>query len=509
MKVNCVRLKNLDKHDAFFVIKRCTKSVMEHEQSMYNKLSGSNALAVHDFFTWKDGRSIYGNVCRQDLSKYTMMDLCYALRNFDERNCETLKEILVLTGCCDQSYFDNNVWYDPVENEDLHRVYALLGQRVANAMLKCVKLCDEMVTKGVVGVLTLDNQDLNGNFYDFGDFVDVMPGMGIPCCTSYYSYMMPIMTMTNCLACECFMKSDIFGSDFKTYDLLDYDFTDHKVKLFDKYFKYWGQDYHPNCSECYDEMCLLHCSNFNTLFATTIPTTAFGPLCRKVFVDGVPLIATAGYHFKQLGLVWNKDISTHNSRLSMTDLLQFVTDPGLLIASSPALVDQRTVCFSIAALSTGITHQTVKPGHFNKEFYDFLLSQGFFDEGSELTLKHFFFAQKGDAAVADFDYYRYNKPTMLDICMARFTYKVVQRYFECYDGGCITAREVVVTNLDKSAGYPLNRFGKARLFYETFSYEEQDALYAMTKRNILPTMTQLNLKYSISGKARARAGGGR
>nr|WCC62824.1 ORF1ab polyprotein [Bat Coronavirus RpGX17] len=508
LKVNCVRLKNLDKHDAFFVIKRCTKSVMEHEQSMYNKLSGSNALAMHDFFTWKDGRSIYGNVCRQDLSKYTMMDLCYALRNFDERNCETLKEILVLTGCCDQSYFDNNVWYDPVENEDLHRVYALLGQRVANAMLKCVKLCDEMVTKGVVGVLTLDNQDLNGNFYDFGDFVDVMPGMGIPCCTSYYSYMMPIMTMTNCLACECFMKSDIFGSDFKTYDLLDYDFTDHKVKLFDKYFKYWGQDYHPNCSECYDDMCLLHCSNFNTLFATTIPTTAFGPLCRKVFVDGVPLIATAGYHFKQLGLVWNKDISTHNSRLSMTDLLQFVTDPGLLIASSPALVDQRTVCFSIAALSTGITHQTVKPGHFNKEFYDFLLSQGFFDEGSELTLKHFFFAQKGDAAVADFDYYRYNKPTMLDICMARFTYKVVQRYFECYDGGCITAREVVVTNLDKSAGYPLNRFGKARLFYETFSYEEQDALYAMTKRNILPTMTQLNLKYSISGKARARTVGG-
>nr|WCC62831.1 ORF1ab polyprotein [Bat Coronavirus RpZJ20] len=508
LKVNCVRLKNLDKHDAFFVIKRCTKSVMEHEQSMYNKLSGSNALAVHDFFTWKDGRSIYGNVCRQDLSKYTMMDLCYALRNFDERNCETLKEILVLTGCCDQSYFDNNVWYDPVENEDLYRVYALLGQRVANAMLKCVKLCDEMVTKGVVGVLTLDNQDLNGNFYDFGDFVDVMPGMGIPCCTSYYSYMMPIMTMTNCLACECFMKSDIFGSDFKTYDLLDYDFTDHKVKLFDKYFKYWGQDYHPNCSECYDDMCLLHCSNFNTLFATTIPTTAFGPLCRKVFVDGVPLIATAGYHFKQLGLVWNKDISTHNSRLSMTDLLQFVTDPGLLIASSPALVDQRTVCFSIAALSTGITHQTVKPGHFNKEFYDFLLSQGFFDEGSELTLKHFFFAQKGDAAVADFDYYRYNKPTMLDICMARFTYKVVQRYFECYDGGCITAREVVVTNLDKSAGYPLNRFGKARLFYETFSYEEQDALYAMTKRNILPTMTQLNLKYSISGKARARTVGG-
>nr|WCC62229.1 ORF1ab polyprotein [Bat Coronavirus MrGD17] len=508
LKVNCVRFQNASKHDAFFVVKRCTKSVMEHEQSMYNELKESNALATHDFFTWKEGRSVYGNISRQDLTKYTMMDLCYALRNFDERNCDTLKEILVLTGCCEESYFDNKSWYDPVENEHIHKVYAKLGVIVANAMIKCVRLCDTMVAKGVVGIITLDNQDLNGDFYDFGDFCKTAPGMGVPCCTSYYSYMMPIMGMTNCLASECFIKSDIFGEDFKTYDLLTYDFTDHKEALFKKYFKYWDQDYHPNCVDCYDEMCMVHCANFNTLFATTIPGTAFGPLCRKVYIDGVPLVATAGYHFKQLGIVWNKDVNTHSSRLSINDLLMFVTDPSLIVASSPALVDQRTVCFSVAALSTGMTQQIVKPGHFNKEFYDFLLKQGFFSEGSELTLKHFFFAQKDDAAVKDFDFYRYNRPTMLDICQARVAYKIVSRYFECYEGGCITAKEVVVTNLNKSAGWPLNKFGKAGLYYESLSYEEQDQLYAVTKRNILPTMTQLNLKYAISGKERARTVGG-
>nr|WCC61679.1 ORF1ab polyprotein [Bat Coronavirus HpYN20] len=508
LKTNCVRFKNKEYKDAYFVIKRCPKSVMEHEQSIYDILKDSGAIATHDFFIWKDGRMTYGNISRQDLTKYTMMDLVYALRNFDEKNCETLKEILVITGACDQSYFDNKFWFDPVENEDLHRVYATLGKIVANAMLKCVRLGDAMVQHGIVGVITLDNQDLNGNFYDFGDFAKTLPGMGVPLCTSYYSYMMPVMGMTNCLAGECFIRSDIFGSDFKSFDLLHYDFTDHKQALFEKYFKHWDQEYHPNCVDCHDELCIVHCANFNTLFSTTIPITAYGPLCRKVFVDGVPLVATAGYHFKQLGIVWNKDLNTHSTRLTINELLQFVTDPSLLVASSPALVDQRTVCFSVAALGTGMTKQTMQPGHFNKEFYDFLRKQGFFEEGSELTLKHFFFAQKGDAAIKDFDYYRYNKPTMLDVCQARVAYKLVSRYFDIYDGGCITAKDVVVTNLNKSAGYPLNKFGKAGLYYESLTYEEQDALYAVTKRNVLPTMTQLNLKYAISGKERARTVGG-
>nr|WCC62471.1 ORF1ab polyprotein [Bat Coronavirus MrJX20] len=508
LKVNCVRFKNLDLHDAFWVVKKCTKSVMDHEQSIYQLISDCGAVAEHDFFQWKEGRSIYGNVCRRDLTEYTMMDLCFALRNFDENNCDTLKRILVIVGACDETYFENKVWFDPVENEDIHRVYAILGKIVARAMLKCVAFCDAMVEKGVVGIVTLDNQDLNGNFYDFGDFAATVKGMGVPVCTSYYSYMMPIMGLTNCLAAECFIKSDVFGEDFRTYDLLAYDFTEHKKRLFVKYFKHWGQTYHPNCVDCYDEQCVVHCANFNTLFATTIPQTAFGPLCRKCWIDGVPLVTTAGYHFKQLGLVWNKDLNVHSSRLTINELLQFCADPALLIASSPALVDQRTVCFSVAALGTGMTSQTVKPGHFNKEFYDFLRGHGFFDEGSELTLKHFFFAQKGDAAIKDFDFYRYNRTTVLDICQARVVYQIVQRYFDIYEGGCITAKDVIVTNLNKSAGFPFNKFGKAGLYYESLSYEEQDDLYAYTKRNILPTMTQLNLKYAISGKERARTVGG-
>lgn len=507
-KTNCVRIQNLDERDAFWVVKKCTKSCMDLEQAMYNKLKCSKAVAQHEFFEWRDGRSVYGNVVRQNLTKYTMMDLCFALRNFDEKDCDILREILVLTGACEPSYFDNPKWYDPVDNEDIHLVYAKLGRIVATAMLKCVAMCDAMVEQGVVGVLTLDNQDLNGDFYDFGDFIQTLPGMGVPLVTSYYSYMMPVMGMTNCMAHECFQKSDVFGSDFKTFDLLTYDFTEHKERLFNKYFKHWGQDYHPNCVDCYDEMCIVHCANFNTLFATTIPPTAFGPLCRKVFVDGVPLVATAGYHFKQLGIVWNQDVNVHSTRLSINELLQFVADPALLIASSPALVDKRTVCFSVAALSTGMTKQTVKPGHFNQEFYEFLKGKGFFNEGSNLTLKHFFFAQKDDAAIKDFDFYRYNRTTMLDICQARVAYKVVTHYFDCYEGGCISAKDVVVTNLNKSAGYPLNKLGKAGLYYESLSYDEQDQLYALTKRNILPTMTQLNLKYAISGKERARTVGG-
>ncbi|UHL62014.1 orf1ab polyprotein [Fievel mouse coronavirus] len=507
-KVNCVRFRNTGAHDAYYIVKKCNARTMEYEQSIYKKLVHSNALAVHSFFPFREGRSVFGNITRHDLTKYTMMDLCFALRNFDEKNCDVLKEILVLTNCCDESYFDNPNWYDPVENEHIHVVYYKLGVVISNAMLKCVALCDAMAECGIIGVVTLDNQDLRGNFYDFADFVEGPEGCGVPCVTSYYSYMMPVMGMTNCLAQECYMNSDIFGKDFKRYDLLMYDFTDHKVALFRKYFKYWDQVYHPNCIDCVDDMCILHCANFNTLFATTIPPTAFGPLVRKVFIDGVAVAVTAGYHFKQLGLVWNKDINVNNSKLTFNDLLRFVTDPAILVSSSPALVDQRTCCLSVAALSTGVSYQIVKPGYFNREFYDFLLEKGFFNEGSDLTLRHFFFAQNGAAAISDFDYYRYNHTTMLDICQARLVFKVVGRYFDCYEGGCIMAKDVVVTNLDKSAGYPLNKFGKARLYYESMSYEEQDALYAMTKRNVLPTMTQLNLKYAISGKARARTVGG-
>lgn len=38
------------------------------------------------------------HISRQRLTKYTMADLVYALRHFDEGNCDTLKEIIFLEG---------------------------------------------------------------------------------------------------------------------------------------------------------------------------------------------------------------------------------------------------------------------------------------------------------------------------------------------------------------------------------------------------------------------------
>uniref|UniRef100_A0AB39AFC5 ORF1ab polyprotein n=1 Tax=Bird gammacoronavirus XenusCN24 TaxID=3237970 RepID=A0AB39AFC5_9GAMC len=498
--------------DSYFVVKQTTPSNYAHEQACYEDLK-SDVVAVHDFFVFN--KTIY-NVSRQRLTKYTMMDLCYALRHFDPKDCETLKEILVLNNCIDGWYyerfgpdtepgnwFDHNPnWYDPIENPGYYAILANLGPIVRRALLNAIKFGDIMVEKGYVGVVTLDNQDLNGNFYDFGDFQKTTPGAGVPIFDSYYSYLMPIITMTDALATERFYEFDKHKG-FKSYDLLKYDYTEEKLELFSKYFKYWDQEYHPNCSDCADDRCLIHCANFNILFSTLIPQTSFGNLCRKVYVDGVPFIATCGYHSKELGVIMNQDNTLSFSKMGLGQLMKFVGDPALLVGTSTNLVDLRTSCFSICALSSGITHQTVKPGHFNKDFYDFAEKAGMFKEGSSIPLKHFFFPQTGSAAIDDYDYYRYNRPTMFDIRQLLFCLEVTSKYFECYEGGCISASQVVVTNLDKSAGYPFNKFGKARLYYE-MSFEEQDQLFESTKKNVLPTITQMNLKYAISAKNRAR-----
>uniref|UniRef100_A0AB39AD72 ORF1ab polyprotein n=1 Tax=Bird gammacoronavirus AnasCN24 TaxID=3237959 RepID=A0AB39AD72_9GAMC len=523
MKHNCARFqevvegenswkRGLEYKDSYFVVKQTTPSNYAHEQACYEELK-SDVVAIHDFFVFN--KTIY-NVSRQRLTKYTMMDLCYALRHFDPKDCEVLKEILVLNDCIEGWYwmqggqgqapgnwFDHNpTWYDPIENPSFYAILANLGHIVRRALLNAVKFGDLMVEKGYVGVVTLDNQDLNGKFYDFGDFQKTTPGAGVPIFDSYYSYLMPIITMTDALATERFYEFDRHKG-FKSYDLLKYDYTEEKLELFSKYFKYWDQEYHPNCSECADDRCLIHCANFNILFSTLIPQTSFGNLCRKVYVDGVPFIATCGYHSKELGVIMNQDNTLSFSKMGLGQLMKFVGDPALLVGTSNNLVDLRTSCFSICALASGITHQTVKPGHFNKDFYDFAEKAGMFKEGSSIPLKHFFFPQTGSAAIDDYDYYRYNRPTMFDIRQLLFCLEVTSKYFECYEGGCISASQVVVTNLDKSAGYPFNKFGKARLYYE-MSFEEQDQLFESTKKNVLPTITQMNLKYAISAKNRAR-----
>nr|APY23514.1 ORF1ab [Infectious bronchitis virus] len=510
LKRNCARFQevcgtedgNLEYCDSYFVVKQTTPSNYEHEKSCYEDLK-SEVTADHDFFVFN--KNIY-NISRQRLTKYTMMDLCYALRHFDPKDCEVLKEILVTYGCIEDyhpKWFEENKdWYDPIENPKYYAILAKMGPIVRRALLNAVEFGNLMVEKGYVGVVTLDNQDLNGKFYDFGDFQKTAPGAGVPVFDTYYSYMMPIIAMTDALAPERYFEYDVHKG-YKSYDLLKYDYTEEKQELFQKYFKYWDQEYHPNCRDCVDDRCLIHCANFNVLFSTLIPQTSFGNLCRKVFVDGVPFIATCGYHSKELGVIMNQDNTMSFSKMGLSQLMKFVGDPALLVGTSNNLVDLRTSCFSVCALASGITHQTVKPGHFNKDFYDFAEKAGMFKEGSSIPLKHFFYPQTGNAAINDYDYYRYNRPTMFDIRQLLFCLEVTSKYFECYEGGCIPASQVVVTNLDKSAGFPFNKFGKARLYYE-MSLEEQDQLFESTKKNVLPTITQMNLKYAISAKNRAR-----
>lgn len=115
-----------------------------------------------------------------------------------------------------------------------------------------------------------------------------------------------------------------------------------------------------------------------------LPKTCFGPLVRQIFVDGVPFVVSIGYHYKELGVVMNMDVDTHRYRLSLKDLLLYAADPALHVASASALLDLRTCCFSVAAITSGVKFQTVKPGNFNQDFYEFILSKGLFKEGAPL-----------------------------------------------------------------------------------------------------------------------------
>nr|BCM88151.1 ORF1ab polyprotein [Equine coronavirus] len=503
LKVNCCRFQRVDENgaklDQFFVVKRTDLTIYNREMECYERVKDCKFVAEHDFFTFDVEGSRVPHIVRKDLTKYTMLDLCYALRHFDRNDCALLCDILSMYADCEQSYFTKKDWYDFVENPDIINVYKKLGPIFNRALVSATEFADKLVEVGLVGVLTLDNQDLNGKWYDFGDFVIATPGCGVAIADSYYSYMMPMLTMCHALDCELYINGA-----YRQFDLIQYDFTDYKLELFNKYFKHWSMPYHPNTVDCQDDRCIIHCANFNILFSMVLPNTCFGPLVRQIFVDGVPFVVSIGYHYKELGIVMNMDVDTHRYRLSLKDLLLYAADPALHVASASALYDLRTCCFSVAAITSGVKFQTVKPGNFNQDFYDFILSKGLLKEGSSVDLKHFFFTQDGNAAITDYNYYKYNLPTMVDIKQLLFVLEVVYKYFEIYDGGCIPASQVIVNNYDKSAGYPFNKFGKARLYYEALSFEEQDEIYAYTKRNVLPTLTQMNLKYAISAKNRAR-----
>lgn len=508
-KTNCARFKTSKSNlplpnkgvvDLYFVTKQCSQSVFDLEETCYNKLSDSlkttdstfGVLAKTDFFKFDK----IPNVNRQYLTKYTLLDLAYALRHLSTSK-EIIKEILI-TMCGTPEDWFGELWFDPIENHTFYREFHKLGSILNRCVINANTFAREAIASGLVGILTPDNQDLLGQVYDFGDFIVTEPNNGCVDLSSYYSYLMPIMSMTHMLKAECYEPD---GTSIE-YDGFQYDFTDFKRELFDKYFTYWDRPYHPNTIDCPDDRCVLHCANFNILFAMCIPNTAFGNLCSQATVDGHAVVQTVGIHSKELGIVFNQDVNAHMSNINLNTLLRLVGDPTTIASVSDKCVDLRTPCQTLATMSSGITKQSVKPGHFNQHFYKHLLDSDLLNQLG-IDLKHFYYMQDGEAAITDYSYYRYNTPTMVDIKMFLFCLEVADKYLEPYEGGCLNAQSVVVNNLDKSAGYPFNKLGKARNYYD-MTYSEQNQLFEYTKRNVLPTLTQMNLKYAISAKDRAR-----
>uniref|UniRef100_A0AB39AFV7 ORF1ab polyprotein n=1 Tax=Bird deltacoronavirus HKU19 TaxID=3237952 RepID=A0AB39AFV7_9NIDO len=487
--------------ETFFVTKQCTESVFRAEEQCYNMLPKSivstdekySCVAYHDFFKF-DG---VNNVVRRHLTKYTLLDLVYALRHLSTSQ-EVIQEILITMCGTSEEWFTDG-WYDPIENPTFYDEFHKLGSLINNCVVMANKFADTCKTVGLVGILTADNQDLGGQIYDFGDFIVTQPGNGCIEMDAYLSYIMPSMSMTHMLKCECLDEN---GS-YKDYSIYQYDFTDYKMELFNKYFRYWSQTYHPNCVDCVDDRCIVHCANFNILFAMCLPNTCFGNLCSQATVDGHPIVQTVGLHSKELGIVMNQDVNNHMSNINMPTLLRLVGDPTTMCSVADACLDLRTPCQTIASIASGATKQSVKPGHFNAHFYEHALESGILSEESGIDIRHFYYMQDGEAAIKDYSYYRYNTPTMVDIKQFLFVMEVADKYLSFYDGGCIPAETVVVNNLDKSAGYPFNKLGKARNYYD-LTYAEQNAMFEYTKRNVLPTVTQMNLKYAISAKDRAR-----
>ncbi|QSE37623.1 ORF1ab polyprotein [Deltacoronavirus HNU2] len=497
---NCLPLPNKGDVDLYFVTKQCSAKVFEVEENCYNTLSDTlcttnetfGVIARTEFFKFDK----IPNVNRQFLTKYTLLDLAYALRHLSTSK-DVIQEILITMCGTSEDWFGEN-WYDPIENPSFYKEFHKLGDILNRCVINANKFADACVDAGLVGILTPDNQDLLGQIYDFGDFIITQPGNGCVDLASYYSYLMPIMSMTHMLKCECI---DSEGNPLE-YDGFQYDFTDFKRSLFEKYFKYWDRPYHPNTVDCPDDRCVLHCANFNVLFAMCIPNTAFGNLCSRATVDGHLVVQTVGVHLKELGIVLNQDVTTHMANINLNTLLRLVGDPTTIASVSDKCLDLRTPCQTLATMSSGIAKQSVKPGHFNQHFYKHLLDSNLLDQLG-IDIRHFYYMQDGEAAITDYSYYRYNTPTMLDIKMFLFCLEVADKYLEPYEGGCINAQSVVVSNLDKSAGYPFNKLGKARNYYD-MTYVEQNQLFEYTKRNVLPTLTQMNLKYAISAKDRAR-----
>nr|WLJ60743.1 MAG: RdRp [Galaxias nidovirus]WLJ60761.1 MAG: ORF1b [Galaxias nidovirus] len=444
-------------------------------------MSTSTVVCSHSFGSFEG--SLY--VIRYACTPYSLMDLCYAYRS---ANFELLKDILLSEGAS-SSLFSSPNWFDPIEDINSYvAVMDFIKPIVLKCLLSTITYTRDCVSSGVIGCLCLDNQNLNGNWLDFGDFHH-FTSQGVVSNDTYYSYLLPL-----CGACQVF--SDVFDH---SNNLNLYDFTNEKLRLFSTYLA-WDISYHPNCSDCVDEYCLLKCSNFNVLFGMYINPVYLGPIVSSSSLLDFNIPHTIGYTSIELGVVLNIDTFPTDPILQVSSALG--TPPLHLAASTPTYdhrVSSTSYCLGSVKNSTS---KLTPPGYANDDFIEHC--KDILYEGSPISLKHFFFMQERSCGIIDFDYYRYNRPTVFDPLQFRFVYQVVKLFLQPYEAKCIPSSAVVVTNPRKSSGFPFSSVSCAGEFLDFLGDDRIDQLYSFTKRGILPTFTKVNVKSSISGKERAR-----
>ncbi len=470
------------------ILKMSLKSEDAIERKFFPSYANTGVVCDHQFHDFVCENDTLRCIIRHHCTEYTLSDLVHSFRTADFAKMETI--MLTLPQYTQTDFIP--FWYDPVVNTN---VYADIMSRLAPTLLQCLThttvFVDAIVANGHCVVLTLDNQNLNGNWLDFGDFTDLqIPGVGVAATNSYYSYLLPLLGATQCF-------SSVFDPSFNEFG---YDFTEQKLLIYSTYFR-WERVgiYHPNCVDCVDEECLLFCSNLNVLLSMYIPFNYLGPLCSIEYFNGMATPFCAGLSSVELGIVHNSCDLPSDPILKAC--LIFGTPPIHVVSSTPTADTRLNIpCVGSGKLMPG---KLLKPAMIDTEFYEFV-KDALLYEGSPITIEHFFYLQPRDCAVTDFDYYRFNRPTVLDPLQFRFVYNVVKHYFKSYSAGCLKSEFVIINNPHKSSGFPFNQLGDASDVYDFLGHERVDELYAYTKRSVLPTLTKIITKDAISAKTRAR-----
>nr|DAZ90582.1 TPA_inf: RdRp [Blenny letovirus] len=468
------------------IVKVVSKAEFDNERQFYVKHSKLSAVCNHIFHIFSySGIDTY-LVIRFDCTEYTVLDLCYAYRTAD---FSKLKEIFLKTGLYSEDEFVEN-WYDSIlQKEVYHKIFTRLAPLLLNILECTAQFADSIVATGDTCVLTLDNQNINGKWLDFGDFSSLgQPLIGIPILDTYYSYMLPLLGASQCF----YNQLDI------TLVQNEYDYTKCKLALYEHYFR-WHLTYHPNIVDCIDDMCVLTCSNFNVLLGMGIPWNLFGPLVSIDFLHGQQVPVCSGFHSLELGIILNeKPLPTeHLLRAAIV-----YGTPLLHTTTAIPTIDTRT---QIPCVGSGklISGKVTRPAFIDFEFYEFAKDALFFD-GSSINQQHFYFLHPQDSTMEDFNYYRFNIPTVVDICQFKFVFSVTEHYFSMYSATCLKSEFVVVNNPNKSSGFPFNQLGNAGDIYSYLGHERIDELFNYSKSAIVPTITKVIVKSAISAKDRCR-----